>query len=100
MPSVRVSKELKEEIFFLTFTVHRWYYLFDRHNRWDILIDSLKYCQANKGLQIYHFVFMLNHLHLIAKSSDMIGFGSPEVSGSLGDTLLNYRQKPEHLIDF
>lgn len=74
MPSVRVPKELKEEIFFLTFTVHRWYYLFDRHNRWDILTDSLKYCQANKGLQIYHFVFMLNHLHLIAKSCDMPGF--------------------------
>lgn len=74
MPSVRVSKELKEEIFFLTFTVHRWYYLFDRHNRWDILSDSLKYCQTNKSLKIYHFVFMLNHMHLIARSSDMIGF--------------------------
>ena len=74
MPSVRVPKELKEGIFFLTFTVHRWYYLFDRHNRWDILTDSLKYCQANKGLQIYHFVFMLNHLHLIAKSCDIPGF--------------------------
>jgi len=67
MPSIRVPKELKEEIFFLTFTVYRWYYLFDRHNRWDILIDSLKYCQANKGLKIYHFVFMLNHLHLNRK---------------------------------
>lgn len=74
MPSVRVSKELKEELYFLTFTVHRWYYLFDRHNRWDILIDSLKYCQANKDLHIYHFVFMLNHMHLIAQSSDMAGF--------------------------
>lgn len=74
MPSVRIPRELKEEIFFLTFTVHRWYYLFDRHNRWDILIDSLKYCQANKGLKIYHFVFMLNHMHLIVRSSEMIGF--------------------------
>jgi len=74
MPSVRVSNALKEEIFFVTFTVHRWYYLFDRHDRWDILADSLKYCQANKGLKIYHFVFMLNHLHLIVKSGDMGGF--------------------------
>ena len=74
MPSVRVSKELKEEIYFLTFTVYRWYYLFDRHNRWDILIDSLQYCQANKGLHIYNFVFMLNHMYLIAQSSDVIGF--------------------------
>jgi len=74
LPSVRVPKELKEEIFFLTFTVHRWYYLFDRHNRWDILTDSLKYCQANKGLKIYHYVFMLNHIHLIVRSGDMISF--------------------------
>ena len=74
MPSVRVSKELKDEIFFLTFTVHRWYYLFDRHNRWDILKESLQYCQTNKGLKIYHFVFMLNHIHLIASSGDMGGF--------------------------
>ena len=74
MPSIRVPTELKEQLFFITFTVHRWYYLFDRHNRWDILADSLKYCQANKGLKIYHFVFMLNHLHLIVQSSNIIGF--------------------------
>ncbi|MCG6538066.1 MAG: transposase [Syntrophales bacterium LBB04] len=74
MPSVRVAKALNDEIFFLTFTVHRWYYLFDRHNRWDILADSLKYCQVKKGLKIYHFVFMLNHIHLIARSGDMSGF--------------------------
>ncbi len=48
-----VSKELKEEIFVLTFTVHRWDYVFDRHSRWDILTDSLKYCQATYGLHIY-----------------------------------------------
>ena len=52
MSSVRVSKELKEEIYFLTFTVHRWYYLFDRHNRWNILIDSLKYCRAKRAALI------------------------------------------------
>jgi len=39
-----------------------------------LLTDSLKYCQDNKGLQIYHFVFMLNHMHLIAGSREMIGF--------------------------
>lgn len=42
--------------------------------RWDILLDSLKYCQKNKDLEIYSYVFMLNHLHLIAKSPDMSGF--------------------------
>jgi putative transposase len=74
MPSVRINKELKDEMYYLTFTVKRWYYLFDRHNRWDIILDTLRYCQKNKGLNIYNWVFMLNHIHLIAKSHDMIGF--------------------------
>jgi putative transposase len=74
MPSIRINKQLNEGMYFLTLTVKRWYYLFDRHNRWDILLKSLKYCQKNKALIIYHWVFMLNHIHLIVKSTDMIGF--------------------------
>jgi REP element-mobilizing transposase RayT len=60
--------------YFLTLTVQRWYYLFDRHQRWPILAESLGYCQINKGLEINGYVFMLNHLHLIVTSPDMSGF--------------------------
>jgi putative transposase len=74
MPSIRVSKELNTRPHFITFTVENWYYIFDRHNRWDVLLNSLKYCQKNKGLKVYAFVFMLNHVHIIAESPDMIGF--------------------------
>lgn len=74
MPSPRVSKDLNDKIYFLTFSVKRLYYLFDRHFRWNILADSLKYCQLNKNLKIYSFVFMLNHIHLIVSSSDVAGF--------------------------
>ncbi len=74
MPSIRINKQLNEGMYFLTFTVKRWYYLFDRHNRWGILLKSLKQCQKNKELIIYNWVFMLNHIHLIVKSADMIGF--------------------------
>ncbi|MBI5050191.1 MAG: hypothetical protein HZC11_04775 [Nitrospirae bacterium] len=74
MPSVRINKDMNNEIYFLTLTVKRWYYLFDRHNRWNILLDSLKYCQKHKGLLIYNWVFMLNHINLIAKADDMAGF--------------------------
>jgi putative transposase len=74
MPSVRISKELASGFYYLTFTVRNWYYIFDRHNRFQILADSLNYCQANKGLKIYAYVFMINHLHLIASANDMIGF--------------------------
>jgi len=72
MPSIRIVKELKDQIYFVTFTVHNWYYLFDRHNRFEILEDSFVFCQRSKGLKIHAFVFMLNHLHFVGTAPDMI----------------------------
>jgi putative transposase len=74
MPSLRVSKNLNDKTYFLTLTVKKWYYLFDRHNRWNILAGSLEYCHSNKNLKLFGFVFMLNHIHLIVSSPDMTGF--------------------------
>jgi putative transposase len=74
MPSLRVHKNNNSSIYYLTFTVHNWYYLFDRYHRWEILSDSLQYCMKNKGLKLYGFVFMLNHIHFIVSSSDISGF--------------------------
>ncbi|WP_202803343.1 REP-associated tyrosine transposase [Pedobacter arcticus] len=31
----------------------------------DILLESLRYCQQNKGLEIFSWVVMTNHIHLI-----------------------------------
>ena len=61
-------------MYFLTFVVKNWYYLFDRNNRFSILSNTLKFFQENKGLKIYGYVFMLNHIHLIIQSNDVIGF--------------------------
>ncbi|MBM4145388.1 MAG: hypothetical protein FJ240_03810 [Nitrospira sp.] len=40
MSSVRISNELTSCIYYLTFTVRKWYCIFDRHNRFQILADS------------------------------------------------------------
>ena len=72
MPSVRIFKEQKDQLYFLTFTVHNWYYIFDRHSRFKILEDSFVHCQKHKGLKVYAFVFMLNHLHFIGAAPDLI----------------------------
>jgi putative transposase len=72
MPTLRIPKELKDQLYFITFSVQHLYYIFDRHNRFKILEDSFVYCQRNKGLKIYAFVFMLNHLHFIGQAPDMI----------------------------
>jgi REP element-mobilizing transposase RayT len=74
MPSVRISKNFNNGIYFLTLSVKNLYYLFDRQYRWNILAESLKYCQKNKSLKIFGFVFMLNHIHLIIASPDAAGF--------------------------
>jgi REP element-mobilizing transposase RayT len=73
MPLKRISKENASAVYFLTLTVQNWYYIFDRHNRWDILAESLSYCQKNKSLKIYAYIFMLNHLHLVASAEDLSG---------------------------
>ncbi len=56
------------ECYFLTFTVHQWVDVFTRNEYRDILIENLKYCQREKGLLIYGWVIMTNHIHLIARS--------------------------------
>ena len=70
MPIARIKSFAKDGVYFVTPTVWNWYYLFDRHNRWQILADSLQYCQRYKSLKIYAYVFMLNHLHLILQAGD------------------------------
>ncbi len=74
MPINRVNQNLNQNIYFITPTIWNWYYIFDRHNRWQIIADSLKFCQKNKGLEVYSYVFMLNHLHLIIKTPNVAGF--------------------------
>ena len=69
-----IHKENKEFVYFLTFTVKNWYYLFDKNNRFNILADTLRFFQKYKGLKIYAYVFMLNHIHLIIQSNDAIEF--------------------------
>jgi putative transposase len=51
--------------YFVTFTVIQWIDLFSRRQYRDIIVDSLNYCIAVKGLVVYGWVIMSNHIHLI-----------------------------------
>ncbi|NOY51504.1 MAG: transposase [Chlorobi bacterium] len=57
-------------IYFLTMTVVNWIDVFTRPVYKNILIDSLKYNQENKGLVLYSWCLMTNHLHLIAEADE------------------------------
>jgi REP element-mobilizing transposase RayT len=52
-------------IYFITFAVVRWVDVFTRDNYREIILDSLKFCQKEKGLRLHAYVIMTNHLHLI-----------------------------------
>lgn len=71
MPSVTVKKGHNSLPHFITLTVKNWYYIFDRHHRWEILLDSLRFSQEKKNLKISAWVFMINHIHLIVQSDDV-----------------------------
>jgi len=76
MPSIRINKKFNHELHFITMTVKAWYPVFDHYDGWNILANSLIHCQKNKDFKIFGYVFMLNHLHLIAQAerlSDVIG---------------------------
>jgi len=57
-------------VYYITLTVVNWIDVFTRKEYRHIIVDSLKYCQANKGLVLYGWVLMSNHLHIIAKADD------------------------------
>lgn len=56
------------DVYFITSTVVDWVDIFTRPRYKQIIIDSLKYCQENKGLVIFAWVLMTNHLHMIVRS--------------------------------
>ena len=58
---------------YLTLTVVDWVDVFTRPINKQILISSLKYCQEHKGLNIFAYVVMSNHIHLIASATGQLG---------------------------
>jgi putative transposase len=60
----------KKQAHFLTFTVVEWVDVFSRQVYRDILLDSFKYCQKEKGLLLHSWCIMTNHVHIIAPAKD------------------------------
>lgn len=58
------------KLYYTTTTVVGWIDVFTRASYFDILYDSIRYCQANKGLELYGFVVMPNHFHMICRSTE------------------------------
>ncbi|MFZ4545004.1 MAG: REP-associated tyrosine transposase [Saprospiraceae bacterium] len=57
-------------IYFVTCTIVAWVDLFTRVEHRKFVVDSLAYCQKEKGLRIHAYVVMSNHLHMVISSSE------------------------------
>ena len=51
--------------YFISFATVNWIDVFTRQEYRDLLLDSLRYGQKEKGLEIYAWCIMSNHIHLI-----------------------------------
>ncbi|WP_303925522.1 transposase [Draconibacterium sediminis] len=67
-------------VYFVSFAVVYWLDVFTRNEYKNILLESLHYCQQEKGMEIFAWCIMPNHVHLIFRSS---GNQKPELL--LGD---------------
>jgi REP element-mobilizing transposase RayT len=52
-------------LYFVSFATVNWIDVFVRRVYCDIVVDSLKYCIENKGLELYAWCIMSSHAHLI-----------------------------------
>ena len=78
----------QEALYYLTLQIVNWVDIFTRKAYKDIIIENLKYCQKNKGLEIYAYVIMSNHIHLLARASQ----------GNLSDILRDFKSYTSKVI--
>ena len=64
-----IQHRITGEVYFVTDTVVDWVDIFTRPIFKHVILESLTYCQINKGLIIYAWVLMSNHLHMIIGSA-------------------------------
>ena len=59
-----------DKLYFISFAVLNWIDVFVRKEYKDVVIESWKYCQEKKGLEIYGWVIMPSHVHMIISSEE------------------------------
>ena len=69
----------QSKVHFLTFQVVYWMDVFSRKAYRDLFLESLAYCRLHKSLDIYGYVIMTNHIHLLLRSAE------DDLSGAIRD---------------
>lgn len=69
MPSAyKIDKQ--DGVYFLTSTIVGWVDLFIRDSYKQLIADSLNFCIEQRGLEVYSYVIMPSHLHMIASAKE------------------------------
>ena len=58
----------QEALHFISFATVEWIDVFTRPIYKEVIVESLKYCQQNKGMILYAWFLMTNHVHMILSS--------------------------------
>ena len=92
-----------EGVYFVSFAVVEWIDVFTRTEYKNIILDSLRYCQKSKGMEIFAWCIMTNHVHLVFRSvedqkpelllGDFKRFTSKAVIKAISDNLKESRKE-------
>ncbi len=69
-----------DEPYFVTFTITDWIKVLAVDSFKMIIVDSIRYCQLHKGLQVYAWCILPNHVHMIIQAD-----GDSSISDILRD---------------
>ena len=98
----------QQHLHFVTFTTIHWIDVFIREEYREILVNSIKYCQNNKGLEVYGYCFMTSHIHMILGTSgtsllegvvrDMKSFTSTQMHRILENPIAHQESRKEWML--
>jgi putative transposase len=76
------SYHIKDEnaLYFLTCATVEWIDVFTKSKYKEVFTESINFCIKNKGLEVFAWVLMTNHFHMIARAKEDF-----ELSGILRD---------------
>ena len=65
--SERRKANVYQATYFITIPIVGWVDVFIREEYSEIIIDNLIFCQKNKDLEVFSYVIMSSHLHLVCR---------------------------------
>ena len=64
-------KTTPDDLYFVTLRVVGWVDLFSRETYKNIWVENLQHCQEKENLELYAYVIMSNHLHLVCRRREL-----------------------------